>query len=99
MVKFPHCWYGLLPTFPGGVGDPKDDRIFCNFKQDHPNLSMTTQKDIIYLQRAIELAKKGIDGGMGGPFGCVIVKDGAVVGEGCNRVTSTNDPTAHAASA
>jgi guanine deaminase len=59
-------------------------------------LSMTTQKDIIYLRRAIEMAKKGIDGGMGGPFGCVIVKDGMVIGEGCNRVTSTNDPTAHA---
>jgi guanine deaminase len=57
---------------------------------------MTIQQDIIYLRRAIELAEKGIDGGMGGPFGCVIVKDGVVIGEGCNRVTSTNDPTAHA---
>jgi guanine deaminase len=70
--------------------------FFCNFKHDHSNLSMTTQKDILYLQQAIELAKKGIEGGMGGPFGCVIVKDGVVIGEGCNRVTSTNDPTAHA---
>lgn len=33
---------------------------------------------------------------MGGPFGCLIVKDGKVIGRGCNRVTSTNDPTAHA---
>lgn len=34
--------------------------------------------------------------GAGGPFGAVIVKDGQIVGEGWNQVTSTNDPTAHA---
>jgi guanine deaminase len=32
----------------------------------------------------------------GGPFGAVIVRDGAIVAEGWNEVTSTNDPTAHA---
>jgi guanine deaminase len=59
-------------------------------------LRMTAKKDIIYLQQAIELARQGIEGGIGGPFGCVIVKDGEVIGKGCNSVTSTNDPTAHA---
>jgi len=49
-----------------------------------------------FMRRAIELALDGIDRNDGGPFGCVIVKDGHIVGEGCNRVTSTNDPTAHA---
>jgi len=34
--------------------------------------------------------------GWGGPFGAVVVREGKVVGRGCNRVTSTNDPTAHA---
>jgi guanine deaminase len=34
--------------------------------------------------------------GMGGPFGAVIVKNGSIIAEGCNQVTSTNDPTAHA---
>jgi guanine deaminase len=57
---------------------------------------MTTKQDINYLRQAIELAKEGIDKGIGGPFGCIIVKDGVVIGKGCNRVTSTNDPTAHA---
>ena len=31
----------------------------------------------------------------GGPFGCIIVKDGVIIGEGYNQVTSENDPTAH----
>lgn len=46
--------------------------------------------------RSIELAKMGVEMNLGGPFGCVVVKDGEIVGEGNNRVTSTNDPTAHA---
>ena len=50
----------------------------------------------MYLQQAIELARQGMDARKGGPFGCVIVRDGEVVGKGCNGVTSTNDPTAHA---
>lgn len=49
-----------------------------------------------YLRMAVGLAGEGVEKGVGGPFGCVIVKDGVVVGKGCNRVTSTNDPTAHA---
>jgi len=49
-----------------------------------------------YLSEAIALAHAGMERGDGGPFGCVIVKDGRVVGRGNNRVTSTNDPTAHA---
>ncbi len=48
------------------------------------------------MRRAISLAQRGIDAGAGGPFGAVVVKDGEIVGEGCNQVTSTNDPTAHA---
>jgi tRNA(Arg) A34 adenosine deaminase TadA len=48
------------------------------------------------MRRAISLAQQGIDRGAGGPFGAVIVKDGEIVGEGFNCVTSTNDPTAHA---
>lgn len=49
-----------------------------------------------YLREAIQLARDGMNSGQGGPFGAVIVKDGVVVGRGCNRVTATNDPTAHA---
>jgi guanine deaminase len=49
-----------------------------------------------FLDRAVELSRSGMQAGNGGPFGCVIVLDGKIVGEGCNMVTSTNDPTAHA---
>lgn len=48
------------------------------------------------MQRAIELSEIGMTKGEGGPFGCVIVKNGEIIGEGYNQVTSTNDPTAHA---
>jgi len=48
------------------------------------------------MMEAIRLAKKGMDHGDGGPFGCVIVKDGTIIGRGHNKVTSSNDPTAHA---
>jgi tRNA(Arg) A34 adenosine deaminase TadA len=57
---------------------------------------MASNNDREFLQQAIELAKQGISSGKGGPFGCIIVKDGQVVGKGSNQVTSTNDPTAHA---
>jgi guanine deaminase len=49
-----------------------------------------------FLKRAIELSRKGMQEGQGGPFGCVIVKNGEIIGEGCNEVLKQNDPTAHA---
>lgn len=49
-----------------------------------------------YMKRAIDLSREHMEAGHGGPFGAVIVKDGKVIGEGWNCVTSTNDPTAHA---
>jgi guanine deaminase len=49
-----------------------------------------------FMQRAIELSLRNMQTNVGGPFGAVIVKDGKIVGEGWNQVTSINDPTAHA---
>ena len=48
-----------------------------------------------YMKRANELAKYSMDNNKGGCFGSVIVKDGVIVGEGYNTVTSDNDPTRH----
>ena len=49
-----------------------------------------------FMREAIKLAEAGMRGRRGGPFGCVVVRKGEVIGRGHNRVTSTNDPTAHA---
>ena len=49
-----------------------------------------------FMQRAIDLSIEGSSKGKGGPFGAVVVKNGKIVGESYNQVTSTNDPTAHA---
>lgn len=48
------------------------------------------------MRRAIKLSRQKMQAGEGGPFGAVVVKDGTIVGEGWNCVTSRNDPTAHA---
>ena len=57
---------------------------------------MLNEMERKFLERAIELAREGMNNGRGGPFGCVIVVNDEIVGEGCNMVASTNDPTAHA---
>ena len=51
--------------------------------------------DIDFMNRAIELSINNIKNN-GGPFGCVIVHNNKIIAEGVNRVTSNNDPTAHA---
>lgn len=48
------------------------------------------------MRRAIELSLENVRSGKGGPFGAVVTKDGAIIGEGANQVLSTNDPSAHA---
>ena len=48
-----------------------------------------------FMKLAVEEAEKGIASNEGGPFGCVIVKNGEVVGKGHNQVVKNNDPTCH----
>ena len=57
---------------------------------------MKDDKDLQFMDEAIELALQGASQNEGGPFGTVIVKDGIVVGRGNNKVLLSNDPTAHA---
>lgn len=49
-----------------------------------------------FIARAIHLALRNVEIGTGGPFAAVIVRDGKIIAEACNTVTSSNDPTAHA---
>jgi len=49
-----------------------------------------------FMREAIRLADEGMLCGNGGPFGCVIVRNGEIVGRGNNCVLAANDPTAHA---
>lgn len=49
-----------------------------------------------FMREAIRLSRQQMRRNQGGPFGAVIVRDGKIVGRGWNRVTSANDPTAHA---
>jgi len=57
---------------------------------------MLTPKEKGFLERAIELSRQGMTKEHGGPFGSVIVRSDKIVGQGCNMVIATNDPTAHA---
>jgi guanine deaminase len=57
---------------------------------------MTFGFDPVFLREAIRLSVEKMEANEGGPFGAVVVRDGEIVGRGWNRVTSTNDPTAHA---
>lgn len=55
---------------------------------------METQQG--FMREAIRIAMENAVSGRGGPFGCVVVKDGRIIATGANEVTATNDPTAHA---
>ena len=50
----------------------------------------------VFMQKAIELSIDNVKSGNGGPFGAVVVKDGKIIAQGANSVTSNKDPTAHA---
>ncbi len=49
-----------------------------------------------FMREAIALGRAGMVAGQGGPFGCVVVRDGRIIGRGNNRVLIDQDPTAHA---
>jgi guanine deaminase len=56
---------------------------------------LSSEPNPAFLMRAVELAVENVRSGAGGPFAALIVKEGVVIAEAANSVTSTNDPTAH----
>ncbi|MBN8571188.1 MAG: nucleoside deaminase, partial [Ignavibacteria bacterium] len=49
-----------------------------------------------FMDEAVRQSRENVEKGLGGPFGAVIVKDGKIIAKGSNKVTTKNDPTAHA---
>ena len=49
-----------------------------------------------FMRMAIQLSEQNVAQNLGGPFGAVVVKDGKVIAKSANKVTTSNDPTAHA---
>ena len=58
-------------------------------------MAISSEPNPEFLRRAIALAVQNVESGGGGPFAAVITRDGKVVGEGVNTVTTSHDPTAH----
>ena len=65
----------------------------CSGKTNGPDVEIKAKDP--FMTAAISEALEGIYSGDGGPFGCVIVKDGKIVGEGHNMVLANIDSTAH----
>ncbi|MBK9508002.1 MAG: nucleoside deaminase [Cytophagaceae bacterium] len=57
---------------------------------------MNAEEDKHFLKIAANLAIQNVKENKGGPFGAIVVKNGEIISSGCNCVSSSNDPTAHA---
>jgi len=55
-----------------------------------------TMKKMHFMEKAVKLSIRHMRNGKGGPFGAVVVKNGEIIAEGYNQVSTANDPTAHA---
>lgn len=56
---------------------------------------MSSSRDVDYMRRALELARRAaLDGEV--PVGALLILDDEVIGEGWNRPIEGHDPTAHA---
>ncbi len=89
MLTDPTAVFGPLTPPPSGTPGGEADTP----GQTAPGLPVRAENK--YMQVAIEEAAAGITLRHGGPFGCVVVKDGQVIGRGHNRVLENNDPTCH----
>ena len=85
----------LAPNSPVFIGESMDS-LLCRNKPVE-NGSMNQAEDAgRWMAEAVRLSREGMRRNVGGPFGCVVVRNGEIIGHGCNEVIATNDPTAHA---
>ncbi|MDB6057035.1 MAG: cytidine/deoxycytidylate deaminase family protein [Verrucomicrobiales bacterium] len=59
-------------------------------------MQVSDKQDLKFIEAAIRLSAEHMRANDGGPFGAVVVKNGEIIANGWNKVTSSNDPTAHA---
>ena len=78
----------VIKKFEQPVKKSYYDKIFSSEAMDKLNRQ--------WMRKAIALSQESVNSGKGGPFGAIIIKDGKIIAQGQNQVTSTNDPTAHA---
>ncbi|MCX5872269.1 MAG: nucleoside deaminase [Deltaproteobacteria bacterium] len=81
-------------SFAGTVGLGLFESAWAE-QQKAAGASFNEEEAKKFMTRALELARKGMESGAGGPFAGVIVKDGKIVGEAWNHVIANQDPTAH----
>lgn len=93
----------LLQTVKDTIGAPKpksDTQAEDAPRPTAPKVGEDTPEEHAkrekFMQRAIQLSAEKMQENFGGPFGAVVVRNGIIIGEGWNCVTSSNDPTAHA---
>lgn len=72
------------------------DAIFSRLARSPVMKEEKESFDTKFMEEAISLSVEKMEENEGGPFGAVIVKNGKIIAKGWNKVTSINDPTAHA---
>lgn len=77
------------------LSESEQARLAAEAKKSGAQIDIEQQR-MGFMRRAIDLSQQKMEENCGGPFGAVIVRQGKIIGEGWNCVTSTNDPTAHA---
>ena len=95
-----NCSTDFLNRFPQPSPHPVPfPAVIWNFKfyfSKFLTISAAFSVNANFMLEAIRLSRRTMRANQGGPFGAVVVRDGKIVARGWNRVTATNDPTAHA---
>lgn len=85
----------LLAQVEALLSETEEKRLAAEANKSGAQIDIEQQRKG-FMRRAIDLSQQKMEENCGGPFGAVIVRQGKIIGEGWNCVTSTNDPTAHA---